>query len=111
MRSMTFVVQQEGYDLVMTGTRGASGWKQFFVGSTAKRLIRKCPSAVWFVKAEHVQAPKVILAPSDFSDVSRKAVLKGLWLVEKSGAEFHLVHVIYSRDVRDDLMEYIPPGR
>lgn len=32
-------VQQEGYDLVMTGTRGVSGWKQFFVGSTAKRLI------------------------------------------------------------------------
>jgi len=29
-------VQQEGYDLVMTGTRGASGWKQFFVGSTQR---------------------------------------------------------------------------
>jgi hypothetical protein len=39
-------VQQEGCDLMMTGTRGVSGWKQFFVGSTAKRLIRKCPSAV-----------------------------------------------------------------
>lgn len=103
-------VQQEGYDLVMTGTRGVSGWKQFFVGSTAKKLIRKCPSAVWIVNAEHTQAPKVILAPSDFSDVSRKAVLKGLWLAEKSGAEFHLVHVIDSRDVREDLLEHIPPG-
>jgi len=104
-------VQQEGYDLVMTGTRGVSGWKQFLVGSTAKRLIRKCPSAVWIVKAEHVQAPTVILAPSDFSDVSRKAVLKGLGLAEKSGAEFHLAHVIDSRDVPEDLMEHLPPGR
>ena len=103
-------VQQEGYDLVMTGTRGVSGWKEFFVGSTAKRLIRKCPAAVWIVKAEHTQAPKVILAPSDFSDVSRKAVLKGLWLAERSRAEFHLVHVIDSRDVREDLLEHIPPG-
>lgn len=103
-------VQQEGYDLVISGTRGVSGWKQFFVGSTAKKLIRKCPSAVWIVKAEHVQVPKVILAPSDFSDVSRKAVLKGLCLAEKSGAEFHLVHVIDSRDVREDLLEHIPPG-
>jgi universal stress protein E len=103
-------VQQEGYDLVITGTRGVSGWKQFLVGSTAKRLIRKCPSAVWIVKAEHVEAPKVILAPSDFSDVSRKAVLKGLGLAEKSGAEFHLVHVMDSRDVPEDLMEHIPPG-
>jgi universal stress protein E len=50
-------VQQEGYDLLMLGTRGMSAWKQFFVGSTAKRLIRKCPSAVWIVKAEHATPP------------------------------------------------------
>ncbi|MEI7700110.1 MAG: universal stress protein [Planctomycetia bacterium] len=104
-------VQQEGHDLVMTGTRGFSGWKQFFVGSTARKLIRKCPSAVWIVKAEHAQAPKVILAPSDFSDVSRQAVLKGLWLAERSGAEFHLLHVIDSGDVRDDLLDRMPQGR
>lgn len=52
----------------------------------------------------------MILAPSDFSDVSRKAVLKGLWVAEKSGAEFHLVHVIDSRDVHEDQLEHIPPG-
>ena len=61
------------------------GGSSFFVGSTAKRLIRKCPSAVWIVKAEHVQALKVILALSDFSDVSRKAVLKGLCLPDFKG--------------------------
>lgn len=103
-------VQQEGYDLVMTGTRGVSAWKQFFVGSTAKKLVRKCPSSVWIVKAEHADPPKVILAPSDFSDVSRKAVRKGLWLAEKANAEFHLLHVIDSKDVPDDLLEKIPPG-
>jgi nucleotide-binding universal stress UspA family protein len=107
---ITHAVQQEGYDLVLTGTRGVSAWKQFFVGSTAKKLIRKCPASVWIVKVEQTEAPKVILAPSDFSDVSRKAVLKGLFLAEKAQAEFHLVHVIDSKDVRDDLLESIPPG-
>lgn len=107
---ITHAVQQEGFDLVITGTRGASAWKQFFVGSTARKLIRKCPSAVWIVKTEHAGKPNVILAPSDFSDASRKAVLKGLWLAEKSAAEFHLVHVMDSKDVPDDLIEHVPPG-
>lgn len=107
---ITHAVQQEGIDLVMLGTRGITGWKQFFVGSTARKLIRNCPSAVWIVKKEHAAAPKVILAPTDFSDVSRKAVLAGLWLAEKANAEFHLVHVIDSKDAPDDLLEHIPPG-
>ncbi len=107
---ITRAVQQEAYDLVITGTRGMSAWKQFFVGSTARKLIRKCPSSVWIVKEEHVGEPRVILAPADFSDVSRKAVLHGLWLAEKSNAEFHLVHVIDSKDVADDVLEQVPPG-
>jgi universal stress protein E len=107
---ISHAVQQERFDLVMTGTRGITGWKQFFVGSTAKKLIRNCPSAVWVVKKEHAAAPKVILAPTDFSDASRKAVLAGLWLAEKADAEFHLLHVIDSKDVPDDLLEHIPLG-
>jgi len=103
-------VQQEGYDLVLAGTRGLAAWEQFFVGSTAKRLIRKCPAAVWIVKAEHVGPPKVILAPTDFSDVSRKAVLQGLWIARQAGADFHLLHVIDAGDVPEDAIERIPQG-
>ena len=107
---ISHAVQQEGFDLVMTGTRGLTGWKQFFVGSTAKKLIRNCPAVVWVVKKEHATPPKVVLAPTDFSDASRKAVLSGLWLAEKADAELHLVHVIDSKDVPDDLLKHIPPG-
>lgn len=103
-------VQQEGYDLLMLGTRGQSVWKQFFVGSTAKRLIRKCPSAVWIVKAEHSTPPRVILTATDFSDVSRKAVLHGLWLAEQANAELHLVHVIDTLDEPTNLLQDTPPG-
>lgn len=107
---LTHAVQQEKYDLLIAGTRGHSGWKQFLVGSTAKKLIRKCPSSVWVVKSTDVGAPRVILAPCDFSAVSRKAVLHGLWLAERADAELHLVHVIDQNDVRDDLVESLPPG-
>lgn len=107
---ITHAVQAERYDLVLAGTRGLAAWEQFFVGSTAKRLIRKCPSSVWIVKAEHVGPPKVVLAATDFSDVSRRAVLEGLWVAQQASAEFHLLHVVDSMDVPDDIISRIPEG-
>ncbi len=107
---LTHAVQAEGYDLVLAGTRGLAAWEQFFVGSTAKRLIRKCPASVWIVKAEHVGPPNVVLAATDFSDVSFKGVKQGLWVAERANAEFHLLHVIDSMDVPEDVISKIPNG-
>ena len=107
---ITHAVQQEGYDLVLAGTRGLAAWEQFFVGSTATRLIRKCPASVWIVKSEHVAPPKAVLAATDFSDVSRKAVLEGLRVANHASAEFHLLHVIDSTDVPEDIISRIPQG-
>jgi len=107
---ITHAVQQERYDLVLAGTRGHTKWEELFVGSTAKRLIRKCPASVWIVKAEHTDPPKVILAATDFSDVSRKAVLEGLLVAEQAGADFHLLHVIDSGDVPPDVISRIRRG-
>lgn len=105
---LTHAVQQEGYDLLIAGTRGLSAWKQFFVGSTSSKLIRKCPSDVWIVKAEHVGPPKTILSTTDFSDSSRRAVLRGLEIAKLAKAEFHLLHVIDSMDISEDLVKKIP---
>ena len=69
----------------------------------SKRLIRKCPAAVWVVKAEHAGPPKVVLAATDFSDVSYKAVTQGLWVAQQANAELHLLHVIDSMDLPDDV--------
>jgi len=107
---ITHAVQQEGYDLVLAGTRGHTKWEELFVGSTAKRLIRKCPTSVWIVHAENAGQPKVLLAATDFSDVSRKAVLEGLLVAEQANADFHLLHVIDSGDVPPDVISRIPHG-
>jgi len=103
-------VQNEGYDLVLAGTRGLANWEQFFVGSTAKRLIRKCPASVWIVNVENAGPPKAVLAATDFSEVSRKAVLEGLWVADRTGASFHLLHVIDLGDVPLDVISRIPHG-
>lgn len=107
---LTHAVQQDGYDLVLAGTRGNAAWEEFFVGSTAKRLIRTCPAPVWIVKSEQGGPPQVILAPTDFSDVSRKAVRLGLWIAQRTNAEFHVLHVIDSTDAPDELVEKLAQG-
>jgi nucleotide-binding universal stress UspA family protein len=106
--AITHAVQAEGYDLVLAGTRGLAAWKEFIVGSTAKRLIRKCPSSVWIVTAENEEPPKVVLAGTDFSDVSLKAATQGLWVARQADAEFHLLHVVDSMDVPEDVIAKIP---
>ena len=104
-------VQQGGHDLVLAGTRGLAGWEQFLVGSTAKRLIRKCPASVWIVKAEHLGPPKAVLAATDFSDVSRRGSAGGaVGSLEQASAEFHLLHVVDSVDVPEDIISKIPKG-
>ncbi len=105
---ITHAVQQEGYDLVLAGTRGLSTWEQFVVGSTARRLVRNCPSSVWIVKAEHRGAPKVVLANTDFSDSSLKAVREGLRVAQQAQSEFHLLHVIEELD--EELIKRAPHG-
>jgi len=107
---ITHAAQTEGFDLVLAGTHGHAMWEKLFIGSTAKRLIRKCPSSVFIVKAGHVDPPKVVLAATDFSDVSLKAVKEGLWIAQQSGAEFHILHIIDSKDVPEDLISRIPKG-
>jgi len=107
---ITHAVQTEGFDLVLAGTDGQGMWEKIFIGSTAKRLIRKCPSSVCIVKAGHVNPPKVVLVATDFSDVSLKAVQEGLWIAQQASAQFHLLHVIDSKDVPEDLVSRIPKG-
>lgn len=107
---LTHAVQSQGHDIVLAGTRGLPAWKQFFVGSTAKKLIRSCPADVWIVKMEHADPPKVVLASTDFSEVSVKAASKALWVAKHSNAELHLLHVIDATDVPKDKTSLIMHG-
>jgi nucleotide-binding universal stress UspA family protein len=103
-------VQQEKYDLVLTGTRGRSGWKRFLVGSTAARLVRKCPSSVWVVRKEPATPPRAILATTDFSAASRLAVEQALWLAGQAGATLYVLHVLDTDDMPEDAFDQLAAG-
>jgi universal stress protein E len=107
---LVHAVQAGRFDLVMAGRRGSAGWEQFFLGSTANRAIRKCPCSVWIVNEDNLRPPDVILAATDFSEASEKATKQGLWLAKQANAEFHLLHVIDSMDVPEDVISKTPRG-
>lgn len=107
---LTYTVLAGGHDLVLAGTRGLAGWEQMLVGSTARRLIRKCPASVWIVKAEHTHPPRTVLATTDFSEVSCRAVSQALWIARQANAEFHLLHVSDSADLPEDWLVRVGAG-
>jgi nucleotide-binding universal stress UspA family protein len=77
-------VLRQKHDLVLAGTRGMGGLRRLLVGSTAERLVRKCPCPVWIIHAEHEWPIGRILVPVDLTEVSGKclnlaAALARLW--------------------------------
>jgi nucleotide-binding universal stress UspA family protein len=100
-------VQQEGYDLVVAGTRGKGAWQQLFLGSTARKLIRKCPAPVWIVKRQPAQPPATILVAVDTSEASRRAVDQALHLAQSAHAQLHIVHVV-EHQIPEHLLDLKP---
>ncbi len=96
-------VLHEQHDLVMCGTRGQGAVKRLLVGSTAQRLVRQSPSAVWVVKAESTCPPERILAAVDFSDLSRRALSIAAWLAEQSKAMLDVVHIVELDELLADI--------
>jgi universal stress protein E len=103
-------VQQDKHDLVLVGTRKLTTWEQVFVGSTTKRLLRKCPAPVWTVKVEASTAPNSIMAATDFSETSLLAALLARQIANQIGTQLHLVHIVDSKDLPDNVIERLAPN-
>jgi universal stress protein E len=101
-------VQRENYDLVVVGAGRHNAFERLVIGSTAKRLVRKCPSAVWVVKGEQQNAVTSILVAVDLSDVSRRALGEAIWLAERAGARLHVLHVVECADIPPELLDEKP---
>jgi nucleotide-binding universal stress UspA family protein len=102
-------VQKDGHDLVIAGTRGISGVKRFFLGSTAERLVRQCPCPVWIVKRGQEGPVGSVLVAVDFSEVSGKALRYGASLAAATGASLDVVHALFIP--AEESIEMLKPGK
>lgn len=90
---LVHAVEEQKQDLLFVGTRGDTGLKRLLLGSTAQRVLRHCPAPVWIVRAARSGPLKTILAATDFSPASGKALSAAATLAARMGAELHLLHV------------------
>jgi nucleotide-binding universal stress UspA family protein len=96
-------VEEKAIDLVITATRGRSGFKRLILGSVTERLMRTLTCPLLVVRSpEHEFAGPAdkgirlhkILVGCDFSPDSGHAFKYGLSLAQEFQAELHLANVI-----------------
>lgn len=101
-------VQRENHDLLVVGAGQHSAVRQLLIGSTAKRLVRKCPAPVWVVKNEVPRNVTAVLAAVDFTDVSRAALVQAKAVAGYAQATLHVLHVVDSADSISGLLDTKP---
>ncbi len=86
----TLAREAERFGLVVVGAQGAHPLRDFAIGTSAERLLRKISRPVLIVKREPVGAYRRVLVPVDFSDAARDAL--GLARQVAPGAELSVLH-------------------
>jgi len=89
-------------DLVVMGTHGISGWKEFLIGSTAMSVIKESPCPVLTVPVNYLKSTfDKVLYP--MRNVERVVVkynyIKSI--VKKNNSDIHLLGVIQNGEIDD----------
>ncbi|WP_420578278.1 universal stress protein [Ekhidna sp.] len=70
LNSVKDLTKEEGYDLVVIGTHGASGFEEVLIGSNTERIVRHAPCPVISVPAaSNIDTIKRILIPLDIREI------------------------------------------
>ncbi|MEW6071595.1 MAG: universal stress protein [Planctomycetota bacterium] len=85
-------VQRGENDLVIVARRSAAGHRA--LGSTSKKLMRKCPAPVWVVKGEAKLLYEAIAAATDLTPVGDRAVELAAALALAFGCALHVIHAV-----------------
>jgi len=81
-------------DLMMIGTRDRKGLEWMLFGSTAVKVVRRCPCPVWIVKPGVELSPQKILVASALDPVSEDGLRLAAELARVTPPEIHLLHVV-----------------
>jgi nucleotide-binding universal stress UspA family protein len=104
---MLKTIEKEGVDLVIMGTKGASGLKEAFIGSVTSKLMEKSPCPVLAIPNEsnYGEGLKNILFTSDFFPKEIASLKYALDLSDNLNAHFECINTAtdYS-DYKDKLI-------
>jgi len=80
------------HDLVVVSTRDLGAASRLLFGSTAMKLLRKCPCPVWVTKPAPEPDVANILVPSDLTDVAAHALDVAVSAGQLMNARLHVLH-------------------
>jgi nucleotide-binding universal stress UspA family protein len=96
------VVKEHNIDLIVMGTHGASGFEEFFMGSTAAKVVNLSPCPVITIpEGFKLSGIKSIVLPIDETMHSRQKVRTILPLASKCKSVIHVLGLIQSDDKTD----------
>ena len=89
------MAENEGADMVVMGTQGASGAKEIFLGTHTVHVIKKSKIPVIAIPADYkIRSPKSILFPTDYEvEYSSDQMSCLLDMAKKTGAEIQVIHI------------------
>ena len=98
-------VSSNSIDLVLMGTKGATGMCDIFVGSNAEKVVRQCPVPVIAIKdAVRPRRIKNIVFPNSIeSDSDEDLVMKVKELQHSLNAHLHIVYINTPLNFRQDI--------
>jgi nucleotide-binding universal stress UspA family protein len=88
------VANKNDADLIIMGSHGSSGVKEFFIGSNTERVVRSADIPVLVVKSsvKDVNFESVVFA-CDFAEESIKPYINAVKMFNKIGSKFSIVYV------------------
>lgn len=103
--------------LIVTGMKGSSIWREFIIGSTAKKLIQKAPCPVLTIPSdsEKIEIDTIVYA-TDFEEEDLGAMYKITEIAKSINAKIKVVHISpleaivgerYKEDLEGKINKYI----
>lgn len=88
------IAKDHDAELIVMGSHGVDGLKEFFIGSNTERVVRHAEIPVLVVKEDMQDfRPKTMVFPSDFVEEDINAFKKAKDFAEKMSMEIQLVYV------------------
>lgn len=94
-------VLKHHHDLIILGTRHAGAIDRILFGSTAIKLLRKCPCPVWVTKPSDGLPMTSVLVAHDLGPVGRHALDLGIALARSNDLQLYVIHAIEQLPIGD----------
>ncbi|MFY0713150.1 universal stress protein [Seonamhaeicola sp. NFXS20] len=93
------IAKEHGAELIVMGSHGVSGAKEFFVGSNTERVVRNAEIPVLVVKNDIAKVKfEIVVFACDFEEDTIEAYLKASKMFDSMNSKMYLVNVNLPND-------------